>query len=396
MKINIPGETEVRGQKIRPPEGSTIPVGEIMTGELVGALREAWRKAFSEAKFPAAILDKDRKVAAANAPGQEWLDRRGGAETVLAAPGIELPLQRGRVAVISSPPEPEGMVLLGLRGGSMLLCPADGRAGAEDYVRLFCAFLAAAETAARRNDRLDVYHELLTHDAPNYITAVYGYLQMMQSQDLPPEKLRRYVDASIEQTEALNQLIDTARTLRQLETSPLKEVGPLDLDEAIARSVGAAREANRGKGAAVEVRMPPGEHVIDAETALPQAFTIVLDNAIRYSDAPEIAVEADDDGAKWHLRFEDNGRGIPDDKKEFVFLRFDRLDKQKKIRGSGLGLALARALVERHGGRIWVENRVPGDHTQGSVVHIVLPKRIREAASESSPAPPGTDRTRSG
>jgi signal transduction histidine kinase len=226
----------------------------------------------------------------------------------------------------------------------------------------------------RKNDRLEVYHELLTHDAPNYITAVYGYLQMIQTQELSREKLQKYVDTSVKQTEALNHMIDTARTLRQLETSPLGLTESLDIRSMVEEAVANVLAANTGKPSEVQDRIPPGRYLVRGEPGLEELFRIIINNAVRYSDSPRVTVDLADEGDHWHVMFTDNGRGIPDDKKEFLFLRFDRLDKQRKIRGSGLSLALARALVERHEGQIWVENTVPGDHTKGSVFHVVLPK----------------------
>jgi signal transduction histidine kinase len=226
----------------------------------------------------------------------------------------------------------------------------------------------------RKNDRLEVYHELLTHDAPNYITAVYGYLQIIQGQELPREKLQKYIDTSVKQTEALNHMIDTARTLRQLETTPLGLTESMDIRTMVEQAISAVVATNAGKPSEIQDRIPPGRFLVRGEPNLEEVFRIVINNAVRYSDSPRVSVDLVDEGDNWHIKFTDNGRGIPDDKKEFLFLRFDRLDKQRKIRGSGLSLALARALVERHGGRIWVENTVPGDYTKGSVFHVVLPK----------------------
>lgn len=345
-----------------------------MRGFPIGLSEETWERGFHDVRFPAFVLDRQLAVRASNPAGERWLGGRDlpevlGRERLVRA----MRADEGGVTVLPAGEGREGAVLLMFKEG-MLVCPSDDLEGTREHVRLFAAYARAMDIVRKRNDRLEVYHELLTHDAPNYLTAIYGYLQMLQSQELPPDKRRRYVEASLRQTEALNHLIDTARTLRQLETRPLGPTLPRDLRSMVEESVAAVTRANEHRGAVFQDRIPPGSYPVRAEEGLGEVFTIILNNAVQYADSPRVGIDLAADGGCWHLRFEDNGRGIPDDKKEFVFLRFDRLDRQKKIRGSGLSLALARALVERHGGLIWVDNRVPGDHAQGSVFHVLLPR----------------------
>lgn len=345
-------------------------------GSVLGEnLETAWPLAFAEARFPAFIVDSGGKVLFANIEGQAWMSRNDLGQELKRHGSPSLALEPERLVELTGGTVPPGLVILGLPEGRTLvcLCPT-GCELVADFVRLFRSFLRSEEMLKRKNDRLEVYHELLTHDAPNHITAVYGYLQMIQAQELPREKLQKYIDTSVRQTEALNHMIDTARTLRQLETIPLRATEVLDLRPSVEEAIASVQAANLGKPAEIRDRIPAGVHRVAAEPGLEEVFRIILTNAVRYSDSPRVTVDLADEDDHWHLSFTDNGRGIPDDKKEFLFMRFDRLDKEKKIRGSGLSLALARALVERHNGRIWVENTVPCDHTKGSVFHVILPK----------------------
>ncbi len=346
-----------------------------MDSSLGENLETAWPLAFAEARFPAFIVDAPGNVLFANIEGQTWLSRNDLALELRRHGSPALAREPERLVELTGGDMPPGMVILDLPENRALicLCSTDCELVA-DFVRLFRSFLRSEEALKKRNDRLEVYHELLTHDAPNYITAVYGYLQMIQAQELPREKLQKYIDTSVRQTEALNHMIDTARTLRQLETNPLRATEVLDLRHSVEEAIAKVLAANTGKASDIQDRIPAGAHGVAAEPGLEEVFRIILTNAVRYSDSPRVTVDLVDEEARWHLMFTDNGRGIPDDKKEFLFMRFDRLDKQKKIRGSGLSLALARALVERHNGKIWVENAVPCDQTKGSVFHVVLPK----------------------
>ena len=67
----------------------------------------------------------------------------------------------------------------------------------------------------------------------------------------------------------------------------------------------------------------------------------------------------------------DNGVGIPDSKKAIVFGRFN--GREDSPIGTGLGLSIVRAVVEAYQGMVWVEDRVPGDHSKGSVFRVALP-----------------------
>jgi signal transduction histidine kinase len=338
-------------------------------------LETAWPLAFAEARFPSFVVDAEGKVLIANMEGQAWLSRNDLAQELRRHGSPSLALEPERLVELTGADVPPGLIILGLPDGRALICLcSSGCELVADFVRLFRSFLRSEEMLKKRTDRLEVYHELLTHDAPNYITAVYGYLQMIQAQELPREKLQKYIDTSVRQTEALNHMIDTARTLRQLEIDPLRATEILDLGPSVEEAIASVQAANTGKPSEIQDRIPTGPHRVAAEPGLEEVFRIILTNAVRYSDSPRVTIDLVDEGDDWHLLFTDNGRGIPDDKKEFLFMRFDRLDKQKKIRGSGLSLALARALVERHNGRIWVDNTVPGDHTKGSVFHVRLPK----------------------
>ena len=102
-----------------------------------------------------------------------------------------------------------------------------------------------------------------------------------------------------------------------------------------------------------------------------EVFTNLLNNSIKYSGehvAITIKAETVTDGIK--VSVEDDGKGISDEMKEAIFERFKR--GKESISGSGLGLYLVRTLIRNYGGSIWVEDRVPRDHEQGSRFVLTL------------------------
>jgi light-regulated signal transduction histidine kinase (bacteriophytochrome) len=97
-----------------------------------------------------------------------------------------------------------------------------------------------------------------------------------------------------------------------------------------------------------------------------------LANAITFRgpDIPHIHISARDDGRAWVIAVKDNGIGIDQQYKDRIFVLFQRLHTVAEYPGTGIGLAVCKRIVERHGGRIWFESE-PG---KGATFLFVLPK----------------------
>ncbi len=108
-------------------------------------------------------------------------------------------------------------------------------------------------------------------------------------------------------------------------------------------------------------------------TQLYQLLQNLLDNALKFVPAsrqPEITVRVTDSGAFYHFKVKDNGIGIPKNKQEEVFTIFKRLNSKEEFKGTGIGLAICKKIVETHGGSIWVES----DGELGTTFHFTLNK----------------------
>ena len=125
-----------------------------------------------------------------------------------------------------------------------------------------------------------------------------------------------------------------------------------------------------------------------------QLFQNLLSNALKFAGGklPVVRVEAHaGERGLWQFSVQDNGIGIPAEHRRRIFLLFKRLHQGSDYPGTGLGLAICKKIVERHGGRIWVESK-PGE---GSTFRFVLPSRQHRSveqghqilASESGGAP---------
>ena len=105
---------------------------------------------------------------------------------------------------------------------------------------------------------------------------------------------------------------------------------------------------------------------------LAQVFQNLIANAIKFrrEDAPpHVHVSAEREGDKWLLSVADNGIGIDPKQADRIFQIFQRLHTREEYEGTGIGLALCKRIVERHGGRIWVESAVG----EGSTFYFTLP-----------------------
>ena len=89
---------------------------------------------------------------------------------------------------------------------------------------------------------------------------------------------------------------------------------------------------------------------------------------------PRIAVTAAPDGSAWRFAVRDNGIGFEPQYAEQIFVVFQRLHTRAEYAGTGVGLAICKKVVERHGGRIWVESRATQDESRGSSFYFTLPK----------------------
>jgi len=204
----------------------------------------------------------------------------------------------------------------------------------------------------------------IAHDLRTPLTVIGGYVEAARdgALDLTPERL----DVLGLEINRLNRLVSDLRTLSQSDSGELiisrEAVDPAGLLTKI-RDV--FRLQAEQKGIRLEVGTAEGLPALNGdEGRLMQVLENLVANAIRHTPAGgqiTLSASSTTDGKSLVIKVADNGEGIPEGELPLIFERFHRVDKSRHADSnqSGLGLAIARAIVEAHGGKIWAES-TPG------------------------------------
>jgi signal transduction histidine kinase len=222
----------------------------------------------------------------------------------------------------------------------------------------------------RSNEELRQFAYIASHDLQEPLRMVASYTQLLS---------RRYkgkLDADADEFIAF--AVDGAHRMQQLIQDLLiysragtKGIDPVEtssehaLEQAVANLRGAIEDCQ-----AVITRDVLPTLVADP-SQLNQLFQNLVGNAIKYrrSEAPRIHISSIRKDSSWEFSVQDNGLGIEEKYFEKIFVMFQRLHKRDEFSGTGIGLAICKKIVERHGGRIWVESTPE----QGSTFSFTLP-----------------------
>jgi light-regulated signal transduction histidine kinase (bacteriophytochrome) len=179
--------------------------------------------------------------------------------------------------------------------------------------------------------------------------------------------------------EFMNYVVDGAARMKQLIEDLLaysrvgtkgKEFKPVAVENALKRAVTNLRAAIEESGAEITHDALPSVNADESQLA--QLFQNLMGNAIKFRgpERTRIRIEAKEEPSEWRFSIVDNGIGIEPQYFERIFMLFQRLHTKGDYPGTGIGLAICKKVVERHGGRIWVESE-PG---KGSRFNFTLPK----------------------
>ncbi len=220
----------------------------------------------------------------------------------------------------------------------------------------------------RREFVANVSHELRTPLAS--IRASAETLQDGAMED--PAAARQFLGRISDNAERMSELVRDLLALSRLESGEESlSLSPVDVGRAIREVVEVFGEQARVKGVTLSADVASGAVEASAdESRLRQVLANLVENAVKFTPAGgEVQVELESRGRWLEVRVLDRGFGVAEEDMPHVFERFYKADRRQDQGGAGLGLAIAKHIVESHGGRIWVESREGG----GSVFGFTLP-----------------------
>ncbi|MBI4180780.1 MAG: PAS domain S-box protein [Chloroflexi bacterium] len=213
---------------------------------------------------------------------------------------------------------------------------------------------------------------IVSHDLRTPLASIQGFTELLLSRDVPPERQREWLQLVQNESRRLGVFIDDLLDISRIEAGRVNlKPEALDLTTVVTERLSVLQSTL--KGHQLQEQLPPDLPRVRADlNRLERILDNLLTNAIKYSpDGGEIMVSAQRDGDWLQVNVSDQGIGIPEDKLETIFGRFIQLEsfRTRERGGIGLGLAIAKASVELHGGRIWVESKLG----KGSIFHFTLP-----------------------
>jgi signal transduction histidine kinase len=243
-------------------------------------------------------------------------------------------------------------------------------------VRVFCDLFVRGEMIRMRSvesDAKDVFLADVIHELKTPLAAAKAQAQLALHQlgdrrtDATTARSLRLISQQIDR---LNRLVGDLLEASRLEAGSVElQTSQFDLSALLEEMRN--RMQPLGDRHPIRINAPEKLSLIADKDRIEQVLANLLSNAIRYSpEGGPIEVDAETTGDGVHIQVRDRGLGIPREHQQLVFERFGRAHGTA-FGGLGLGLAISKGIVERHGGRIWVESA--GRPGEGSVFHVQLP-----------------------
>ena len=232
------------------------------------------------------------------------------------------------------------------------------------------------ESAQRQQSFYRNFIQNVSHELKTPLTVIQGHASKMGGEPADRESWAASVRIISEEAKRLTQLVDNLLTLARLESPSFElDLAPVNLGALLEESILQLYELAEERGIAISLNTSPGLPRLQADRArLKQVVLNLLDNALKYTPAGgEVKVELRDDSAARCIRcsIQDSGEGIPEDDLPYIFDKLYRVRRSggRPVEGSGLGLTIARQILNAHGGEIHVRSQLG----QGSTFTFELP-----------------------
>lgn len=229
----------------------------------------------------------------------------------------------------------------------------------------------AEEALRRSNQELQQFAYVASHDLQEPLRAIIGFLQLLQVRygDKVDQKGRHYIDRTVKAGHRMQEMIRDLLNLSRVSNTESKFV-PVDLNHVLRNVLDGLQRIILEKNADVVCGDLPD---IEADPGQMQSlFQNLILNGLRYNQSPRPVIEVGSSVQDnfYRILIRDNGIGIAPKFHQRIFMVFQRLHTNGEYSGTGMGLAVCRKIVERHGGTIWVES----EPDKGAVFCFTLPR----------------------
>ena len=252
-----------------------------------------------------------------------------------------------------------------LCGASVIARDITARRRAEEQLRL------KKEELERSNAELEQFAYVASHDLQEPLRMVIAYMGMLERdyRRSLDEKALKCIDFAVDGASRMKQMVDDLLQYSRIDSrgSPFQDVPVGTVLAQVLKNLGLLVQETGARVMYTDLPTVWGDAL-----QLEQVFQNLLSNAIKFraDRPPEIRVGYRDRGRKWEFVVEDNGIGFDPIQAERIFQMFQRLHERARFEGNGIGLALVKRIVLRHGGEIWADP-TPG---QGAKFHFTLPR----------------------
>jgi len=236
--------------------------------------------------------------------------------------------------------------------------------------RMEKALRKKTEELARSNEDLEQFAYVASHDLQEPLRMVTSYVQLLSKRYKAKldADANEFIDFAVDGAVRMRKLINDLLTYSRVGTQG-KELSPTDSEAVLAQSVNDLKVTIEENGALVT--HDPLPTVMADSPQLEQLFQNLIGNAIKFrrNEPPHVHISASRNGKGWIFSIRDNGIGFAPEYSERVFVIFQRLHSRQEYAGTGIGLAICKKIVERHGGHIWVES----DVGKGAIFRFTIP-----------------------
>jgi K+-sensing histidine kinase KdpD len=228
--------------------------------------------------------------------------------------------------------------------------------------------------------RAEAYFDFLAHDIMNILSPVMAYADMMNSKPNDPAQISKFTSKILEQVKRASSMISNLRRLESIEKTHPNEIDTIDVRSLLSAMEDTIRSDFPNKKIEISYDIPNVESmIVRGGEWVENILRSVYDNAVRYSTGQAVKLEIkaslleqEGMGAFWQIEISDNGPGIVDNVKSH--LGDNIAVKERQFKGVASSLPFCVSMMKVLGGDLLIQDRIPGDHKQGTKVTIKIPK----------------------